>query len=272
MSDILLDVQGHVALVTLNRPEHRNAYTPNLSRDLSKAMVECDQNDQVRSVVVTGAGDYFCVGFDLNTLRNHDEPISASEHVDFRNTYPFQIRKPVICAMNGPAAGFGAAWPLTCDIRIAAEDAAIGFTFVRNGLVPEMGCSWVLPELIGLEKALDLLLSGRKLLGREAQEMGIVLRAVPRDQVLEVAMEKAYDIAHNCAPAVTAMAKRLIWSRRGSSKRLEQMILDDRSHFIWSASQPDLIEGATAFLQNRTPNWTGKVNRDVPHFVTFSDI
>lgn len=273
MSDILFDIQDHVALITLNRPHRKNAYTREMSRELGTRVNECDGNDDVRAVVITGAGDSFCVGFDLDELKKSGSvPEKASDLVQQIVTYPFQIRKPVICAINGSAGGFGAAYPLVCDMRIVDRDATIGFTFVRQGLVPEMACTFMLPHLFGLERANEVLLTGRRLKGQEAADMGYALRAVEKDQVLPEAMKIASEIAATSAPVATAMTKRMIWSRQFSQTPLQKMILDDRSHFIWSTTQADAKEGVKAFLEKRPRQWAGQVSKDLPHFASISQI
>ena len=185
MSHLLFDIKDHIATLTFNQPEKRNAYSPEMAVKLTQYLRECDRDPDVRVVIITGAGDSFCVGLDLNDVRERGEqgePEDTQGHPTQRvlRTYPFQISKPVICAINGAAGGFGAAYPLTCDIRLAATEANIAFSFVKWGLIPEMGTTWLLPRLVGIEKTSDLLLTGRKVSGAEAAQMGLVLRAVPR--------------------------------------------------------------------------------------------
>ena len=200
MSHLLFDIQDHIATLTLNNPEQRNAYSPEMAIKLTQYLRQCDRNPDVRVVIITGAGDSFCVGLDLNDVRERGEkeqPTETEDHPTQRvlRTYPFQISKPVICAINGAAGGFGAAYPLTCDIRLAADEANIAFSFVKWGLIPEMGTTWTLPRLIGIEKTSDLLLTGRKVSGTEAASMGLVLRSVPRAELMDEARRLAKEIA-----------------------------------------------------------------------------
>jgi enoyl-CoA hydratase/carnithine racemase len=272
MEQIKLEHDNGIALITLNRPEIRNAYSFEMSAELSDAMIECDMNDDVRCVVITGAGDYFSIGLDFNDAGGGIADMEPSRPSGMSRTYPFQIRKPVLCAINGTAGGFGIAYPMACDLRIVAEDATIGFTFVRQGMLPEMGATWLLPRLIGMERAAELLMTGRKLTGAEAVEYGLALRAVPRAEVLDHTLKIARDITDNTAPVATATVKRMLWSRFMGSRRLDQAIVDDRAHFIWAATQADCREGMAAFLEKRPAKWIGKVNQDMPHFLTMSDL
>lgn len=266
MEQIKLEMQDGVALITLDRPEARNAYTLQMSAELSDAMRICDNDDSVRSVVITGRGDHFCVGLDLNSLRGQDNNAPAAKPQFSPRVYPFQIRKPVIAAINGTAGGFGLAYPMVCDMRIVAEDATIGLTFLRSGLIPEMGATWILPRLIGMERAAQLLLTGTKITGAQAVAMGLALKAVPKSEVLPEAMAIATDIARNTAPVASAAVKRMLWARLLGSGGLEQAIVEDRDNFMWSAVQPDCREGMTAFLEKRPANWQGSVTNDFPQF------
>ena len=234
MSHLLLDVVDHVATITFNQPEKRNAYSPEMAVKLTQYLRDIDRDPNVRAVVITGAGDAFCVGLDLNDVRERNEDDSPpketlSNHPTQRvlRTYPFQISKPVICAINGAAGGFGAAYPLTCDVRIAAEDANIAFSFVKWGLIPEMGATWTLPRLIGLEKTADLLLTGRKVSGKEAQDMGLVLKAVPKEDVKSYAFEYAKEIASGSSPSAVALVKQMTWGRLMDEGELYRAIVCD---------------------------------------------
>lgn len=154
MSHLLFEKRDHIATLTFNQPDKRNAYSPEMAIKLTEYLRQCDKDPDVRVVIITGAGDAFCVGLDLNDVRERGEnstPVDTDGQPTQRvlRTYPFQISKPVICAINGAAGGFGAAYPLTCDIRLAADDAKIAFSFVKWGLIPEMGTTWILPKLIG---------------------------------------------------------------------------------------------------------------------------
>ena len=275
MSHLLYGVSDHVATITFNQPERRNAYSPEMAVKLTQYLRECDRDPDVRAVVITGAGDAFCVGLDLNDVRerNQTEDDTAKEnpladHPTQRvlRTYPFQISKPVICAINGAAGGFGAAYPLTCDVRIAAEDANIAFSFVRWGLIPEMGATWTLPRLIGLEKTADLLLTGRKISGSEAAELGLVLKAVPKHKVKQVALEYAKEIAHGSSPSAVAVVKQMTWGRLMDEGELYRAIYEDDDAIAWSIKGPDAAEGNAAFFEKRPAKWAVVDPDNLPGF------
>jgi len=248
MSHLLFDIQDHVATLTFNQPEKRNAYSPEMAVKLTQYLRECDTNPNVRAVIITGAGDSFCVGLDLNDVRERGEqgePEETQGHPTQRvlRTYPFQISKPVICAINGAAGGFGAAYPLTCDIRLAAKEANIAFSFVKWGLIPEMGTTWLLPRLIGIEKTSDLLLTGRKVSGSEAAAMGLVLKAVPRADLMEEARRLAQEIAIGSSPTAVSIVKRMTWGRMQDDGELYKAIYEDDDAIGWAIHGPDAAEG-----------------------------
>jgi len=271
MSHLLFDVQSHIATLTLNQPEKRNAYSPEMAVKLTQYLRQCDADPEIRVVIVTGAGDSFCVGLDLNDVRERgqeNEPVDTEKHPTQRvlRTYPFQISKPVICAINGAAGGFGAAYPLTCDIRLAAEDANIAFSFVKWGLIPEMGTTWMLPRLIGIEKTSDLLLTGRKVSGLEAADMGLVLRAVPRDQLMDEARKLATEIAQGSSPTAVSIVKKMTWGRMMDEGELYRAIYEDDDAIAWAIKSPDAKEGNAAFFEKRPANWVAVDSKNLPDF------
>ena len=271
MSQLLFDRQDHIATLTLNQPEKRNAYSPEMAVKLTQYLRECDRDPDVRAVIITGAGDAFCVGLDLNDVRERgesSEPKDTDGHPTQRvlRTYPFQISKPVICAINGAAGGFGAAYPLTCDIRIAAEDANIAFSFVKWGLIPEMGATWTLPRLIGIEKTSDLLLTGRKVTGAEAAEMGLVLKAVAKSEVMAEARRLATEIAQGSSPSAVALVKRMTWGRMMDEGELYRAIYEDDDAIAWSIKGPDASEGNAAFFEKRAARWAQVDPTALPDF------
>jgi len=254
---ILLDVDGPVALITLNRPEQLNAFTPRMGRELGNAFTRLDQSEQVRAIVVTGAGRGFCVGAALDdegsTLRGDGTADQMGPPVSEMS--PWEMATPVLAAINGPAVGLGLTYPLSWDIRIAAEDAKLSFAFTRRGLIPEANSLWLLSRAVGSSRALELLLTGRTFTGAEAAELGLVTRALPVDQVLGATLEVARDIAANTAPASVAATKRMFYEQLASPDRVESRAAERRA-FLWFAAQPDGREGITSFLERRTPAWS----------------
>ncbi len=271
MSHLLFEKADHIATLTFNQPDKRNAYSPEMAVKLTQYLRDCDEDPDVRAVIITGAGDAFCVGLDLNDVRERGEqaePSATDGHPTQRvlRTYPFQICKPVICAINGAAGGFGAAYPLTCDIRLAAEEANIAFSFVKWGLIPEMGATWTLPRLIGIEKTSDLLLTGRKITGIEAAEMGLVLRAVPRQDLMDEARRLAGEIAEGSSPSAVAMVKKMTWGRMMDEGELYRAIYEDDDAIAWSIRSPDAKEGNASFFEKRPANWVDVDPHTLPGF------
>lgn len=263
---VLLDVTDGVAELTFNRPERMNSWGVDIANALFDALRKLDADDAVRAIVVAGKGRAFCAGADLSRRRAQPRegappPPAPAERVPV--VYGWQVRKPIIAAIHGAAVGVGMTLPLTFDFRIAAEDAKLGFVFVNRGLVPELGSTWILPRLVGLSRASELLMSGRILLGAEAAQIGLVNEAVPQDEVLPRARALAHRIATDAAPVSVALTKRLIW---------ESLAIDDPAVaaareqvlFRHCARQPDAQEGIRAFLEKRTARWTGKPSAEMP--------
>ena len=189
-------VDGGVAVLTLNRPDRLNAWTAELGRAYFDLLEDCAGRGDVRAIVVTGAGRGFCAGADMQDLQTIGRGEGRGAAGDTRpQTFALTIPKPIVAAINGPCAGIGLVHALMCDIRFAATDAKLTTAFSRRGLVAEHGISWILPRLVGPARALDLLLSARVVLGEDAERLGLVNRALPRDQVLDEAVAYARDLA-----------------------------------------------------------------------------
>lgn len=267
---ILVETDGPVATVTLNRPERLNAFTVRMGDELSDAFARLDADDSVRAVILTGSGRAFCAGADLDpsgkTFSNFVESgESDTEDVQSRPRMdPWMMRKPVIAALNGHAIGVGLTLAMQCDVRYAAADAKLSFAFVRRGIIPELSSHAIVPRVLGLSRALELMLSGRTLTGEEAERQGLVSKAMPRDEVLPAAMEYARDIAENAAPLSVAISKRLIWE--GLTDSLDSMRRKENVLFAWAASQPDAVEGVKAFFEKRPPEWKLRPSVDYPEW------
>ena len=254
---IRVAVDAGVALVTLHRPEALNAVTPRMGRELGHVFSELENDEAVRAIVVTGAGRAFCAGAALDpegsTFRSPRAPDEEmGPHLS--DISPWNMTTPVIAAINGAAVGLGITYPLQWDIRIAAEDAKIGFVFTRRGLIPEANSLWLLSRLVGASCALELLLTGRTFTGSEAAEMGLVTAAVPAARVLEAALETARDLAAHTAPASVALTKRLFYEQLASTDRASCRAVERRV-FQWIASQPDAAVGISSFLERRPAVW-----------------
>lgn len=264
LDTVLYSVSDGVALVTLNRPDAMNAWTPQLSDDLSLAMGAADDDDAVRAVVVTGAGRAFCAGADLSG--GESGFLSGRPGEDTRpRRMPHHVRKPVIAAINGHAVGVGITYPMLCDIRIASESAKIQYAMVRRGILPELGSHVLLPRVIGFSRAADLLLTGRMILGSEAATLGLVSQALPAEEVLPAAMAMARDIAVNVAPVSAAVAKQLMW--QGINLSVDDMIAAEGRLIPRMSAMSDSIEGVKSFFEKRSPEWSLSVSSEADALV-----
>ena len=267
---ITVEVDRQVATLTLNRPERRNAWTRRMGIEIREALQAADADDGVRAVVVTGAGRDFCVGADLEGAGAVFEEARAAEQEGGArlSLKAWDIRKPVIAALNGAVAGVGATLPLQWDIRLAGESTRIGFVFVKRGLIPEAASTWLLPRLVGMSRATELLLTGRLVPAREALEMGLVSRVVPDAELLPAAQALAREIAEQTAPVAVALTKRLLWHMAGEADPEAAETLD-REAFGWATQSPDAKEGIRAFLEKRPARWSMKPSSDLPDLGRF---
>ncbi len=261
---ILVEQHDTVAVITLNRPERLNAWTPTMARELSAALTTADMDDTVRSIVITGSGRAFCAGADLGAGSDTFDDRANRDRTAGDPTpevLPYQLHKPVIAAINGAAVGVGITYPLLADVRIVAEDAKLQFAFVRRGLLPELASHAILPRVIGFSNAADLLLSGRMFSGREAAARGLASEAVPAAEVLDAALRRAHEYAL-AAPVSVAATKRLLWQNLGAD--IAATVAVEVPVFAWFGRQPDAHEGVTSFLEKREPRWTMSATTHVP--------
>jgi enoyl-CoA hydratase/carnithine racemase len=269
-TDIAYDVTDRIATITLNRPQARNGYTMRMSDELADVFGRADQDDGVRVVVLTGAGDDFCVGADLSV--GFDAPEVDTEEWQEpagRCVKPiFALRKPVIAAIRGAAVGVGSTAILSCDFRLAATDARFGFVFSRRGIYPEGASAWFLPRLVGLGRALDWMVSGRVFGAAEAHEAGLVTRLYEPDAVLPAAYELARELIATTAPVSVAVIRQMLF-------RLAPLESPDPVHQLDSrliagiTRSPDAVEGVLSFLQHRPPNFPGTVE-DIPSWLPWA--
>ncbi len=263
---IRYEVRDGVAIIELHRPEHLNACTMKMLVELGNAYRTCDSDDTVRAVILTGAGKAFCAGADLSagghtftTDRRSFLAAGGSAGVD---PPAWEVRKPVIAAMNGHTVGIGLALALQCDIRIAALEGKYSAPQVRRGVIPDCYSIWTLPRTIGMERAADLLLTGRVISGSEAGEIGLASRVLPAAEVLPTAMEIARDIAISTSPISVAITKRLLWESPNLSRpELLRRETELQYHLF---GKPDALEGPSAWLERRQPEWRSSVTRDWP--------
>jgi enoyl-CoA hydratase/carnithine racemase len=253
---VLINVEDGVAVLTLNRPDRLNAWTAEMEREYFRLLEECAARDEVRAIVVTGAGRGFCAGADMQELQSIGDGglDAAAEGRDLRpQTYPLTVPKPILAAINGPVAGIGLVQALMGDLRFAAAGAKITTAFARRGLVAEHGMSWILPRLVGPSRALDLLFSARVVLAEEACELGLVNRVVAPEKVLDETLAYARDLAVNCSPASMAAMKRQVYGdlERGLAPSLEEA----NRLMVESLQAPDFVEGVASFVEKREPSF-----------------
>lgn len=273
--EVRYEVDGAIAMVTLNRPDEMNAMTANMREELKRAFAEADHDDAVRAVLVTGAGRAFCAGADLSSggsrfdySREESGEVSISSHRDGGGQIAlaiFNCRKPVIGAINGHAVGVGITMTLPMDIRIVAEDAKIGFVFTRRGVVPDACASWFLPRIVGISKAAELIYTGRVFRAAEEKGSGLFNGVVPRDEVLSRARGIAKEIAENTAPVSVALSKALLWHGLAEGDPQSVHLIESRL-FYWAGRQKDAYEGIESFLEKRPPRFTMRVSSDMPDF------
>jgi enoyl-CoA hydratase/carnithine racemase len=261
--DLRVEVSCGIAVLTLDRPEQRNAFTGPMGASLSAAYAECDARDDVRALILTGAGAAFCVGADLSvgetTFAKRDEPEFSADPI----TFPaWKVRKPVIAAINGHAVGIGLTIAMQCDIRLAACEAKLAFAHVRRGVLPDVHAHWTVPRAIGFARTADLFLTGRTITGDEAAAMGLVARAMPASRVLGEARAIAEDIAVHCSPLSLALSKRLLWE--GHTLTCDEVGTRETAAHHVVMGRPDALEGVMSFLERRPPAWKLAVPRDWP--------
>jgi enoyl-CoA hydratase/carnithine racemase len=283
---ILVDVAEGIQTITLHRPEKLNAFTPRMMHELIDAFAAADANDDVRAVIVTGAGRAFCAGADLSSgartferVEGGGRPIpkqDADGRVDYSDEALrdgggrvtlriFECLKPVIAAINGPAVGIGATMLLPMDVRIASADARIGFVFARRGIVMEAASSWFLPRVVGPAQALEWCMSGRVFDAEEALRGRLVSRVVAPPDLMQTARALAREFADGTAPVSVALMRQMIWKMLGADHPMEAHKVDSRGIFERGRSA-DVREGVVAFLEKRPAKFSERVSKDMPSY------
>jgi enoyl-CoA hydratase/carnithine racemase len=269
---ITCEVDGAFLIVTLNRPDKLNAYTGQMGAEITQAFERADKDDDIRAVIVTGAGRAFCAGADVSggatsfdTSGQHGAGVFASPNSGGSRFVEaiFNCRKPSIAAINGAAVGVGITMTLPMDIRIAAKGAKIGFIFARRGLVPEAGSAWFLPKLVGLSQSLRWCLSGRVFEADEALRGGLVSEVVEPDKLLERAKEIAREMTAETSPVAIALTRQMLWRFAGAPDPFDLLAID-KPMSIERGAHADVREGVQAFLEKRAPAFPGKVTENMP--------
>ena len=270
--ELLTSLHGDTFVISLNRPEKLNAFTKTMQDELIKAFDYTDQNDDIKSVVISGEGRAYCAGADLvegpNTFNyaKKGNKLSNNDNRDGGGLVALRIfksKKPVIGAINGDAVGVGATMTLPMDIRIASESARFGFVFSRRGAVPEACSSWFLPRIVGISKALDWCYTGKVFSAQEALQHGLVSEVTANEKLLERALEIGSSYSSKTSAISVSLARQMMWNMLAATHPEEAHLLDSMAMEKMGKSQ-DIKEGIASFLEKREPNFPMRVSKDLP--------
>lgn len=270
---IRYDVEDGILTLTLHRPEKLNAFTREMLSEMIDAFDRADADDDVRCIIVTGEGRAFCAGADLSSggsTFNADgrDDRESGLHPDGGGQLTlriYELKKPIIAAINGPAVGVGATMTLAMDIRLAAENAKFGFVFARRGIVPEACSSYFLPRIVGIDRALEWCYSGRVFPAQEALDGGLVRSLHDGEALLPAAREIARDIADNTSAISVTLIRQMMWRMLGADHPMEAHKIDSRGIY-YTGKSADALEGVESFLEKRPARFPGRVSQDLPEF------
>lgn len=271
--ETIYEVADQVATITLNRPDKLNAWTATMEQEVRSAVEEAERDDNVRAIVLTGAGRGFCAGADMSLLtavatQGLDEKVvgriqsgdamQKGLRPDFQRKYSYflAVAKPVIGAINGPAVGLGLVIPLYCDLRWAAENARFSTTFAQRGLIAEYGLAWILPRIVGVPDAIDLLFSARTITAAEALEMRLVSRVFPQEGFTATIHDQAARLASSVSPRSLSVIKRQVYA--GMFQTLAESFDLSVAELVASLQSEDFKEGVAHFLEKRPPKFRGR--------------
>src|SRR5262245_24791367 len=269
---VIYEVKDRIGTVTLNRSDKLNAFTRQMGRELRQAMDEAARDDALRVIVLTGAGRGFCAGADVGLLSGSSDagaipddtddtaqpPMDTAVRADFRGPYAYFpiIPKPIVAALNGATAGLGLVIALYCDVRLASEAAVFTTAFPRRGLIAEHGISWMLPRLIGLPNALDLMLSARKFDARDALRLGLVSQVTPAPELMDTVRAYARELADHVSPRSMRVMKRQLWEAQFQTLAEATSIAEEEMRRSFTSE--DFREGIGHFVEKRAPRFTGR--------------
>jgi enoyl-CoA hydratase/carnithine racemase len=264
------DVADSVCTLTLHRPERLNAVTATMIDELIAAFDRIDADDAVRAVIVTGVGRAFCAGADLGAgggtfAREGTTPETHRDGGGRVTLRVFDLKKPVIAAINGPAVGFGATFTLAMDVRLASTAARMGFVFSRRGVVPEACSTWFLPRIVGIAQAAEWVYTGRVFDADEALRGGLVSRVLEPSDLMPAARALAREIADQTSAVSVALARQMMWKLLGADHPMAAHRLDSLGMY-WTGRSADAKEGVTSFLEKRPPRFSQKPSTDMPPF------
>jgi enoyl-CoA hydratase/carnithine racemase len=286
---IKYEVAEHILTITLNRPDKLNAFNATMMTELIDAFDKADADDDVRAIIVTGAGRGFCAGADLSSgadtfdrdARRGPVKRLADGKVDYSDPNVrdgggqvtlriFKCLKPVIGAINGAAVGIGVTMQLPMDIRIASVDARFGFVFSQRGIVPEAASSWFLPRIVGISQALEWCYSGRVFPADEALAGRLVSKVVPADELMTTSRALARSFINKTAPVSVALIRQMMWRMLGADDPMEAHKVDSRGIYARGRSE-DVKEGVMSFLEKRPAQFKNKVSSDMPDYFPWWD-
>jgi len=267
-TQIRVDIKDFIATVVFNRPERMNALTKVVESELRQTLEVLDKDNDVRVIVLTGEGRAFCAGMDMDELetlppddihaRDGTRPYNMARRADFQSRYGYfpSLQKPVISAINGAAAGLGIIFALYSDVRLCSERAVFSTAFSRRGLIAEHGIAWILPRVVGISKAMDLLLSARKVSADEALAIGLVDKIYPADALLSEAYKYAAMLATEVSPRSLGIIKRQVWEAQFQTLAEATQMANEE---MWESLQSeDFQEGVRHFIEKRRPAFSGR--------------
>lgn len=276
---ILYEVEENILTITLNRPEKLNAFNRQMLGELIDAIDRADADDDVRAIIITGAGRGYCAGadlsagaesFDVSSRYAGEDPDNWRDGGGRFTLRLYECTKPVIGAINGPAVGIGATMTLPMDVRLASTEARMGFVFTKRGIVLEACSSWFLPKVVGMSQALEWVISGRVFDADEALAGGLVKKVLPPEELLPAARALAQEFASNTSAISVALCRQMLWRMAGADHPMEAHKIDSRG-VRTLGKLPDCEEGVVSFLEKRPPKFPMKVSQDMPDYYPWWD-